>query len=129
MMHSEREEWINLFAINEIQGDLHTPAYSKPLTLEFLKANPFLVLDTRFFNQEFKDKLIASFENLDEQCDGLLVHSENFQALNLLLLRYRKKVTCSYVDPPYNTSENTFVYKNNYKHASWITMISNRLSI
>src|SRR4030042_1405093 len=51
---AQREEWIRLFAIDEIQGNLHTPAYSNPLTVEFLKANPFLVLDTTFFNWALK---------------------------------------------------------------------------
>jgi adenine-specific DNA-methyltransferase len=84
------EEWIKLFAIDEIQADLHGPGFSRPLTVEFLKANNKLVLDTRFFDDAriFKAAGLlihsASIENFDEQCDGLLIHSENFQALNLL---------------------------------------------
>ncbi|WP_298436604.1 hypothetical protein [Geobacter sp.] len=62
------EEWQRLFAIQDIEGDLHTPGYSDPLTIEFLKANPFLVLDTVFFDEEFTDKLLASFDNLDHYC-------------------------------------------------------------
>ena len=48
------------------------------MTVEFLKANNKLVLDTRFFDDSFKARLVASIENFDEQCDGLLIHSENF---------------------------------------------------
>lgn len=120
------EEWIKLFAIDEIQADLHNPGFSRPLTVEFLKTNNKLVLDTRFFDDSFKALLVASIENFDEQCDGLLIHSENFQALNLLQERYREQVKCVYIDPPYNTSEETFVYKNSYRHSSWMTMISER---
>jgi adenine-specific DNA-methyltransferase len=36
--------------------------------------------------------------------DGLLVHSENWQALNLLQEKYRERVKCVYIDPPYNSS-------------------------
>ncbi len=126
---AQREEWIRLFAIDEIQGNLHTPAYSNTVTVEFLKANPFLVLDTKFFDRNFKDKLIASFENLDEQCDGLLMNSENFQALNLLQKRYQGQVKCVYIDPPYNTSASEILYKNDYKHSSWLTYIENRIQI
>ena len=68
------EEWIKLFAIDEIQADLHNPGFSRPLTVEFLKANNKLVLDTRFFDDSFKARLVASIENFDEQCDGLLIH-------------------------------------------------------
>lgn len=123
------EVWIKLFAIDEIHADLHNPGFSRPLTTEFLKANNKLVLDTRFFDESFKTRLVASIENLDEQCDGLLIHSENYQALNLLQERYREQVNCIYIDPPYNTSENAFLYKNAYRHSSWLSMMSNGLSI
>jgi adenine-specific DNA-methyltransferase len=100
-----------------------------PLTTEFLKANPFLVLDTKFFGQDFKDRLLASFENLDEQTNGLLIHSENFQTLTLLQRRYTGQVKCIYIDPPYNTGVDGFVYKDNYQHSSWATMLGDRLSL
>lgn len=117
------EEWIKLFSIDEIQADLHSPGFSRPLTVDFLKANNKLVLDTRFFDDSFKARLMASIENLDEQCDGLLIHSENFQALNLLHERYREQVKCIYIDPPYNTGNDGFAYKDSYKSSSWLSMI------
>jgi len=113
------EEWIKLFAIDEIQ------AFTRPLTDEFLKANNKLLLDTRFFNDSFKARLVASIENFDEQCDGLLIHSENFQALKLIEERYRKQVRATYIDPPYNTVHSEIVYKNQYKHSSWLSLIAN----
>lgn len=129
----QRKEWIKLFAIDEIKttgDDIFSSgktAYSEPLTVEFLKENPYLVLDTAFFNEELKEKLIASIDNLDEKLDGLLISSENFQALNFLQNKFNNKIDCCYIDPPYNTSENTFIYKNNYKHSSWASMIDNRV--
>lgn len=122
------EEWIKLFAIDEIQADLRCPGFSRPLTVEFLKTNNKLVLDTRFFNDSFKARLVAFIENFDEQCDGLLIHSENFQALNLLQERYREQVKCVYIDPPYNTgSDDNFSYKDSYKSSSWLSMFQDRL--
>lgn len=129
------KEWVNLFAIDEIKagdGDLlnaGNPAYSNPLTIEFLKANDKLVLDTRFFGDEFKAKLIENIEDFDEQCDGLLIHSENFQALNLLQERYREQVKCVYIDPPYNTKKKDFTYKDGYKNSSWLSFIFDRIVI
>lgn len=128
------EEWIKLFAIDEIKaidGDLvhpGQPGYSKPLTTEFLKANDKLVLDTRFFDESFKAILVASIESFDEQCDGLLIHSENFQALNLLQERYREQVKCVYIDPPYNTASTPILYKNEYRHSSWVALMWDRLA-
>lgn len=129
------EEWIKLFAIDEIKkvdGELPgigRPVFSNPLTTEFLKVNNKLVLDTAFFSDEFKARLIESIEDFDEQCDGLLIHSENFQALNLLQERYREQVKCVYIDPPYNTNASEIIYKNGYKSSSWLSYIENRISL
>ena len=80
----QREEWVRLFAIDEIVGnDIFAVSYTNPLTTEFLKANPFLVLDTAFFSEEFKEQLVASIDDLDEKLDGLMIHSENLQAIRL----------------------------------------------
>jgi len=131
----QRKEWVKLFAIDEIQptaGDLidpGKPGYSVPLTIEFLKANDKLVLDTRFFSEDFKARLISSIEDFDEQMDGLLIHSENFQALNLLQARYKEQVKCVYIDPPYNASSSEILYKNTFKHSSWASLIENRLKL
>ena len=63
---AQREEWVRLFAIDEIAADLqHQQAYTSPLTVAFLKENPFLVLDTAFFSADFKHKLLASIDNID----------------------------------------------------------------
>ncbi|GAB1455866.1 site-specific DNA-methyltransferase [Spirochaetota bacterium] len=123
------EEWIKLFAIDEIQADGHSPTFSRPLTVEFFKANNKLVLDTHFFDDSFKARLVASIENFDEQCDGLLIHSENFQALNLLQERYKGGVRCAHIDPPYNTATSGFLYKNTYEHSSWLSMMNDRIAL
>ena len=125
----QREEWVRLFAIDEIKGDLTTEAYSVPLTMEFLEQNPFLVLDTAFFSKQFKHKLVASMENVDRDCNGLLIHSDNFHALNLLNEKYFNRVKCVYIDPPYNTDASKIAYKNGYEHSSWLSLIEGRLSL
>ena len=55
----------------------------------------------------FTDRLLAALSDagpIAEQMNGLLVHGDNFQALNLLQERYRGQVQCVYIDPPYNTA-------------------------
>jgi adenine-specific DNA-methyltransferase len=124
----QREEWVKLFAIDEIKKDLSgAVSYSEPLTIEFLKANPFLVLDTRFFSNDFTLRLVQSLDNVDEQTDGVLIHSENFQALNLLEKRYRGQLNCIYIDPPYNTDASPIMYKNKYRRSSWVCLMDSRL--
>ena len=126
---AQTEDWVTLFAIDEIQADLSSPGFSRPVTVEFLKANNKLVLDTRFFDDNFKARLIASIENFDEQCDGLLIHSENFQALNNLQRTLEKRVKCVYIDPPYNAKSSEILYKNSYRDSSWLSLMDSRLSL
>ena len=90
---------------------------------------PTLPLDTRHFNDDFVDTLLALFDNLEAETTGVLLDSENFQALELLMEKYRGKVKCVHIDPPYNTNTSGFLYKNDYQHASWLTMMENRLSL
>lgn len=125
----QREEWVRLFAIDDIKGDMMTEGYSVPLTMEFLNQNPFLVLDTAFFSLQFKHKLLAHLgdKGIDKQCNGLLINSENFQALELLQEKYNKRIKCTYIDPPYNTSASEILYKNSYLKSSWSSLLFDRL--
>ena len=124
------EEWEHLFAINEIDRDLiGNPSFTNPLSITFLKANPNLVLDTRHFGDDFKDCLLAHFDDIESQTDGILIHGENFQALNLLTEKYRKSIKVTYIDPPYNTDASAILYKNNYKDSSWLTLMADRIMV
>ena len=128
------EEWVELFAVDEIAGDLANGnvAWSDPPSVDFLKANPFLVMDTQHFDRDFTDRLLTALSDagpLDEQTDGLLVHGENFQALNLLQARYRGQMQCVYIDPPYNTASSSILYKNDLKDSSWLSLMENRLPL
>lgn len=127
---AQRREWVELFAIDEIRAErLGDVAYSEPLTEAFLRANPFLVLDTKHFDEDFKARLLASIDDLDDRMDGLLVHGDNFQALNLFKVFFSEKISTVYIDPPYNTDAEPILYKNDYKSSSWGTMIENRLRL
>ncbi|MFO0916095.1 MAG: site-specific DNA-methyltransferase [Pirellulales bacterium] len=122
---AQREEWVRLFAIDEIRKDLNGPGYSKPLKVEFLKANPFLVVDTALFSRTFKDRVLASCD-LDGAIEGLLIDGDNFQALRLLQGRFSNGVKAICVDPPYNTGDDGFAYKDQYQHSSWLAMMTDR---
>ena len=89
---------------------------------------PFLPLDTKHF-KSLEPDILNDLGNLDEALDGELVHSENWQALNTLQRRYREKVKCIYIDPPFNLdSSDQFDYRTNYKDACWATMLKNRIA-
>lgn len=124
---AQLEEWKALHSLHELPADVTRPAYSEPLTPEYVRAHPSLMVDTRHFDAAFVARLLDEAGDLDEKTGGVLVHSENFQALSLMQARYREKVQCIYIDPPYNTGGDGFPYKDSYQHSSWASMIADRL--
>ena len=88
----------------------------------------YLPIDTKHF-PDLELPIVALFDNLDEALDGWLIKSENYQALNTILPKFRGKVKCVYIDPPYNTGNDQFIYKDRYQHSSWLTMMADRLAL
>jgi len=110
-------QWQALFHVNT--SDLNTA--------ELCKNYPHLVVDTSLFEPKFQAEVLGNLSDLDKQTDGLLIHSDNFQALNLLQERYKEQVKCIYIDPPYNTGNDGFLYKDQYQHSSWLAFMNDRL--
>lgn len=100
-----------------------------PGTVEDLKAAPYRMVDTSLFSAEFKANLLKQAPDLDKTVDGLLIHSDNFHALNILQTRYTGEAKCIYIDPPYNTGSDGFAYKDRYNHSSWLALMSDRLHL
>ena len=97
--------------------------------VELCKNYPHLVVDTSLFEPKFQADVLREIEHLDDKTNGLLIHSDNFQALNLLQERYKEQVKCIYIDPPYNTNATPIIYKNGYKHSSWNSLLLNRMEM
>lgn len=89
-----------------------------------------LPIDTFHFSREFKldllNKLSEKIE-LEEKADGLVIHSDNYHGITSLNEKLNGKVKCLYIDPPYNSNYSEIIYKNTFKHSSWITLIQNRI--
>jgi len=95
---------------------------------EELINNELLPVDTKYLSDELKYKILSSFDNLDEVTDGVLIKSDNFQALNTILPKYREKIDLIYIDPPFNTGSD-FAYKDRFQDSTWLTLMENRLSL
>lgn len=117
-------EWQELYSLDE---PLKSTS-SKKAKRDFLKAHLTLVIDTRHFSDDFKWRLLARFDDLEEALDGVLVKSENWQALSLLIEKYREAAKSIYIDPPFNTGTNEFLYKNNYLNSTWLCMLADRVA-
>jgi adenine-specific DNA-methyltransferase len=88
-----------------------------------------LPIDTKHF-KDLELEILAQFEDLDKALDGWLIKSENYQALNTLLPKFKEKVQTIYIDPPFNLdSSDQFLYRTNYKDANWATLLENRIRV
>lgn len=123
------QEWIEMYAIDEIVNDVeHQEPWTNPPSVEFLKQNQNLLIDTKNFSENFKEKLIAMVDDLDEVCNGVMFNGDNYHVIDLLQCLYKEKIRCIYIDPPYNADASEILYKNGFKHSSWLCMMNSRLS-
>jgi len=109
--------WKELFAVEP-----------KKMNEKFLAEHPTLVVNTAHFDAAFRERLLAGFDDLDEATDGLLIRSENWQALRFLAHKQAGQVGCIYIDPPYNTGDSQIPYKNGYLFSSWVALMEDRIT-
>jgi len=88
----------------------------------------FLPIDTKYF-KDLELEIIGLFDNLDQALDGWLIKSENYQALNTILPKFKGKVRTIYIDPPYNTGSDGFIYLDRFSHSTWLSFMHDRLSL
>ncbi|MEM0476218.1 MAG: site-specific DNA-methyltransferase [Candidatus Aenigmatarchaeota archaeon] len=93
------------------------------------KKYQFLPIDTKYF-KDLELEILSLFDNLDENLDGWLIKSENYQALNTILPKFKEKVQTIYIDPPFNKEQEAdYFYSVKYKDSTWATMLENRLRL
>lgn len=61
--------------------------------------------------------------------DNLIMKGNNLLALHTLKKKYMGKIKMIYIDPPYNTGGDSFLYNDQFNHSTWLTFIKNRLEI
>jgi len=61
--------------------------------------------------------------------DNLIIKGNNLLVLHSLEKRFAGKVKLIYIDPPYNTGNDSFGYNDHFNHSSWLTFMKNRLEV
>ena len=61
--------------------------------------------------------------------DNLIIKGNNLLALHSLYSEFKGKVKLIYIDPPYNTGNDTFNYNDNFNHSAWLVFMKDRLKI
>lgn len=84
----------------------------------------------------FSPKALQNFEligqgDLKENLNNanLIIKGNNLLALHSLKKKFANKVKLIYIDPPYNTGNDSFNYNDNFNHSTWLTFMKNRLEI
>lgn len=85
------------------------------------------------------DKVFTNFKRYDKdgehevkeirENDNFIIKGNNLVVLHSLKKRYAGKVKCIYIDPPYNTGNDSFGYNDRFNHSTWLTFMKNRLVI
>ena len=69
-----------------------------------------------------------SISRFDEN-DNLIIKGNNLLVLASLLKKYNVKINCIYIDPPFNTGNDSFNYNDKFNRSTWLTFMKNRLTI
>ncbi|MBD3192158.1 MAG: site-specific DNA-methyltransferase [Candidatus Heimdallarchaeota archaeon] len=84
-------------------------------------------------------KVFTNFKRIDakgehriseiKSTDNLIVKGNNLLVLHSLKEKYIEKIKLIYIDPPFNTGNDSFNYNDYYNHSTWLTFMKNRLEI
>ncbi|GAA8343001.1 hypothetical protein HpNP145_02940 [Helicobacter pylori] len=94
------------------------------------------ILHKKEIDALFKQKALCNFEMhgegdlqsaLKDKNTNYLIKGNNLIALHSLKKKFAKQVKCIYIDPPYNTGNDSFNYNDNFNHSSWLVFMKNRL--
>ncbi|WP_461489793.1 DNA methyltransferase [Pontibacter sp. HJ8] len=61
--------------------------------------------------------------------DNVIIRGNNLLALHSLRPVYAGQVKLIYIDPPYNTGNDSFRYNDSFNHSTWLTFMKNRLEV
>lgn len=119
-----------LFYLNELEKEIKAKKYGLVFEEHRENIDEILATHTPVLAEE-KDLFIDNGGQLH-----FLIEGDNLAALQLLLKTHREKIDLIYIDPPYNTGSNDFIYDDNYineddgyRHSKWMSFMEKRLLI
>jgi adenine-specific DNA-methyltransferase len=87
----------------------------------------------------FEPKVLTKWKKYDKEGkhdlkeirinDNLIIKGNNLLALHTIKRAYKQKIKLIYIDPPFNTGNDSFLYNDNFNHSTWLTFMKNRLEI
>lgn len=87
--------------------------------------SPKVLTKAKRYTKEGLEENITQFSD----DDNLIIKGNNLIALHSLKAHYAGKVKLIYIDPPYNTGNDSFKYNDRFNHSTWLTFMKNRLEV
>lgn len=90
-------------------------------------------------NRLTEPKVLKNFRQYDSEgehevskimpTDNLIIKGNNLLTLHSLKKKYKSKIKLIFIDPPYNTRNDSFGYNDSFNHSTWLTFTKNRLQV
>ena len=94
--------------------------------IDVLLDKKILINAVKYDAEHLEGEKVTKF---DEKTDNLIIKGNNLLALHSLKEKYAGKVKLIYLDPPYNTGNDSFLYNDRFNHSTWLTFMKNRLEV
>ena len=78
-----------------------------------------------FENGKIKEEAPAAIKGNE----NIIINGNNFAALCSLKAKFAGKIKLIYIDPPFNTGNDTFSYNDNFNHSTWLVFMKDRLQL
>jgi adenine-specific DNA-methyltransferase len=85
----------------------------KDKVINFHQKVPYRFLDKKY-----------TYNSENEKSNNMIIHGDNLEALKSLLPKFEGKIKCIYIDPPYNTGNEGWIYNDNVndpKLKAWLS--------
>lgn len=86
--------------------------------------DPKVLTNWKKYDQQGEQEVTEITDN-----DNLIIKGNNLLALASLKKRYAGKVKLIYIDPPYNTGNDSFLYNDTFNHSTWLSFMKTRLKL
>ncbi|KPN79082.1 Adenine specific DNA methylase Mod [Apilactobacillus kunkeei] len=89
------------------------------------------LFDKKIFNnvERYDKNGVKDTDYFNVDKDNLILKGNNLLALHTIKNKFAGKIKMIYIDPPYNTGKDSFLYNDNFSRSSWLTFMKNRLEI
>ncbi len=121
-----------LMAINEIQNEINSKKYGLVWEEHDELVNTLMVNNIPVFTEDISKTIINSVE----YNSGFLIEGDNLHSLYLLKKTHKNRIDVIYIDPPYNTGNNNFIFDDSFldrndkfRHSKWLSFMEKRLKI